>query len=346
MMVGCAYCLTGGRPLERLVLSAEEFASELEVADSLTAAGYGYVEDEAFLAEAARRAGQLPERARRFLADFASREWGACVIAGHRVDDTAIGATPSHWRDRPVPSPALTHEMLIVLYTSLLGEVFGWATQQDGHLIHEVFPIREHQLEQLGTGSDILLTWHTEDAFHPCRGDYLILACLRNPDRVATNLGRVDDLRLDRADTAALFQDQFTIRPDESHTPKNNTNDQATSFAAIAAMTAAPPPVPVLFGDPARPYIRADPYFMDTPPDPDAARALNHLIAEMDHHIQPVILEPGDYLFLDNHKVVHGRQPFSARYDGTDRWLKRVNVTKDLTKSRHYRQPSSPRVIG
>jgi hypothetical protein len=24
--------------------------------------------------------------------------------------------------------------------------------------------------------------------------------------------------------------------------------------------------------------------------------------------------------------VVHGREPFQARYDGTDRWLKRVNV--------------------
>jgi hypothetical protein len=148
---------------------------------------------------------------------------------------------------------------------------------------------------------------------------------------------------LTAAGTAASRMRPFWPRPPAG--PAGCPNGPAASWP-ISRLTAAPPPVAVLFGDPARPYIRADPYFMDTPPDPDAARALDHLIAEMDHHIQPVILEPGDYLFLDNHKVVHGRQPFSARYDGTDRWLKRVNITKDLTKSRHYRQPSSPRVIG
>jgi hypothetical protein len=27
---------------------------------------------------------------------------------------------------------------------------------------------------------------------------------------------------------------------------------------------------------------------------------------------------------------VHGRRPFEARYDGTDRWLRAVNVTASL----------------
>jgi hypothetical protein len=36
---------------------------------------------------------------------------------------------------------------------------------------------------------------------------------------------------------------------------------------------------------------------------------------------------------------VHGRKPFKARHDGTDRWLKRLDVTLDLRKSRAARPP-------
>ncbi|MGW3067931.1 TauD/TfdA family dioxygenase, partial [Streptomyces sp. NPDC001130] len=39
-----------------------------------------------------------------------------------------------------------------------------------------------------------------------------------------------------------------------------------------------------------------------------------------------VSLSPGEVLVVDNDLVVHGRVPFRARYDGTDRWLKRASV--------------------
>jgi Fe(II)/alpha-ketoglutarate-dependent arginine beta-hydroxylase len=335
----------GGCAVERLVLSAEEFRAELELVESLTGR-YDSIEAETFLMEACVRAHELPERVRYELCRFRMDEWGAFVIGGHAIDDAEIGPTPRHWRDRTHPSTALRYEILIVLYTSLLGDLFGWATQQDGHLMHEVFPIESHELEQLGTGSRTLLTWHTEDAFHPFRGDYLVLACLRNPDRVATMLGRVDDLELDQHDVELLFEEQFCIRPDESHKAKNNSDGTTASFNAIEQMAAAPVKIPVLSGDPGRPYIRADPYFMEMPERPAAAQALRRLIAEMDRQIQPVVLEPGDFLFLDNHKVVHGREPFQARFDGTDRWLKRVNATRDLRKSRAHHSSGSLRVIG
>jgi hypothetical protein len=43
-----------------------------------------------------------------------------------------------------------------------------------------------------------------------------------------------------------------------------------------------------------------------------------------------VVLEAGDLLVLDNTLVVHGRSPFPARFDGTDRWLQRAFVVADL----------------
>ncbi len=57
-------------------------------------------------------------------------------------------------------------------------------------------------------------------------------------------------------------------------------------------------------------------------------------------------LEPGDLLIIDNYRAVNGRKPFQARYDGRDRWLKRIGVTRDLRKSRAARSSAdSPIVI-
>ncbi|WP_399082001.1 hypothetical protein ACGH2B_29630 [Streptomyces sp. BBFR2] len=39
-----------------------------------------------------------------------------------------------------------------------------------------------------------------------------------------------------------------------------------------------------------------------------------------------------DILLIDNHRAVHGRLPFRARYDGTERRLKRICATSDLRR--------------
>jgi alpha-ketoglutarate-dependent taurine dioxygenase len=43
-----------------------------------------------------------------------------------------------------------------------------------------------------------------------------------------------------------------------------------------------------------------------------------------------VVLSDGDVLVIDNDRAVHGRSPFVPRYDGTDRWLKRALVVREL----------------
>jgi alpha-ketoglutarate-dependent taurine dioxygenase len=46
-----------------------------------------------------------------------------------------------------------------------------------------------------------------------------------------------------------------------------------------------------------------------------------------------VSLRAGDVLVVDNTLAVHGRTPFVARYDGTDRWLQRTMTVADLAAS-------------
>lgn len=315
------------------------------------------VEDEAFLRGVTVYAHELPRALRSEISDFRLLEADSLfIIGGYPVDDERIGRTPVHWKNRKLPSPALEEEIFFMLCASLLGDAIAWATQQDGHLMHEIFPIKKHENEQLGTGSKELLTWHTEDAFHPLRTDYLGLMCLRNPDRVETTYASVDELDLPENLIEVLRQPRFPIRPDRSHLPKNRgtmegLNSEAEmllrrSYEWIEKLDAEPPRISVLFGDSRRPYLRVDPFFMDLDSlDSASGRALESLIAAIDHTLSGYALMPGDILFLDNYRAVHGRREFVARFDGTDRWMKRLNIARDLRKSRDRRVSAESRTI-
>lgn len=273
---------------------------------------------------------------------------GYLLIRGHPIDDDALGPTPKDWRVRSEPNPAFHEEIVLLLYGALLGEPFGWTTQQDGRLVHEVFPMERDAMAQLGTGSLTALTWHTEDAFHPFRADYLLLLGLRNPDGVPTTVGSLEIDSVPPETVDLLFSDRFIIDPDNSHLAANNGAGQAEQamFDRIEDMRNRSEPVPVLCGNPRSPYVRIDPYFMRTPPgDARAEQALAAAVEAIEDNLVDIVLEPGDVLILDNFRVVHGRRAFNPRYDGRDRWLKRINVTRDLRKSARLRRLSS-RLIG
>jgi Fe(II)/alpha-ketoglutarate-dependent arginine beta-hydroxylase len=340
--------------MNTLSLEAAECDSIESLLDKITSQ-YTSIEDENFLKDSPVFAHELPRRVRAFLNDFRMLESpsGACLIRGYPIDFSRIGPTPEHWRNKPKASPVLREGILLMLFGSLLGDAVGWATQQDGHLVHDIMPIKGLEQEQLGTGSEQLLWWHNEDAFHPYRGDYIAMMCLRNPDRVATTMACIDDVTLTPEQLNVLFEPHFVIHPDESHKEKNRgcaiveggEETLAAAYKRINQMNAAPEKIPVLYGDPASPYMRLDPYFMDKVENEVAQNALNALIESIDNALIDVAMQPGDFLFIDNFKAVHGRRPFKARYDGNDRWLMRINITKDVRKSRDARLSCRSRII-
>jgi Fe(II)/alpha-ketoglutarate-dependent arginine beta-hydroxylase len=342
--------------MNKLSLTNEEYASIRALLNVLTSK-YSAVEDEQFLGEACVYAHELPRRVRSFLNDFKQSECpGICLISNYKVDDASFGNTPSHWKAKPADSPALAEEMLLVLYGSLLGDVFGWATEQDGHIVHDVFPIKENEDKQISTSSAQTIWWHTEDAFHAFSGDYVGMFCLRNSDQVPTTYACLDRIHLKPEQVNVLFEPRYLIYPDVSHLEFNGshaqekTEEPADSLHSarqkIQQMTVNPNRISVLFGHPQSPYVRIDPYFMKhLDDDEQAQQALDDFISLIDEVLGSVVLQPGDCCFIDNCRTVHGRKAFKAKYDGRDRWLKRICVTRDLRKSRSARSSSSSRVI-
>jgi len=339
----------------RFVLAPDEARAAFEFGQAV-AENYDGVEDERFLLDCAVLAHSLPERLRAELCRFRLDEpAGALIVSGLPVDDDALGATPGSWITESRPEASRPHETYLMLCCSLLGEVFGWRLDRAGQLVHDVVPVAGRELEQSGSSSDVDLLWHTEEAFHPLRGDYVALLCLRNPDRTPTTVATVhgDDLSAEHLQT--LREPRFTILPESAFEA-----DEAESAMSVGEkrlyqnarrqldrQSQAPEPVALLYGDPETPYLRVDPAYMPlpVPGDPVATEAFAALAGVIERNHQPVVLEPGDLAIIDNARAVHGRRPFRARYDGRDRWLKRCSVTRDLRRSREARATSSSRVV-
>lgn len=343
--------------VHRVVLNGEEI-DQISLLTRELARLYPTVEDPEFLLHATVFAHELPRRLRVGLNSFRMRELGGgvCVVSGYPVDGANLVPTPDHWRNKPVPSPTMEADIFFFLCACLMGDPIGWSTQQTGYILHDILPIKGYEQEQLGCGSEALLTWHTEDAFHPYRADYLGLMCLRNPDNVETTYARMEDIALDSKWVKVLFEPHFTIRPDDSHLARNHNGTPRgmqvpesllrRSYERMARLSEQPEKVALLFGDPEAPYLRVDPSVMDPiTADPEAAEAFEKLVAAVDQQITGIALQPGEIIFLDNYRVVHGRKPFHARYDGTDRWLRRLNVASELRKSRDARISAEHRII-
>ncbi|AJT69159.1 hypothetical protein T261_7562 [Streptomyces lydicus] len=246
---------------------------------------------------------------------------GLFVLRGLDVDDEAIGPTPAGWAT--AGDSGARHDIQLLLLATVMGNPLAWEGQQDGRFVHNIVPSPGHESEQTGASSAVLLSPHTEDAFHPGRAHLLMLGCLRNHDDIATTAASIGKARLADEDIALLTRPVVPILPDDAYA-------EAQGYAAEA-----PPPVPTLFAAEDGLTLRFDPAY--TPLDEAHApyrAAYRRLEAELARVSVAVSLAPGEVLVVDNDLVVHGRVPFRARYDGSDRWLKRASVRVPGRRSR------------
>ncbi|KOV57631.1 oxygenase [Streptomyces sp. AS58] len=253
-----------------------------------------------------------------FRPDFTTA--GLFVVRGLDIDDSALPPTPLHW-SKAGDAGALW-DIMLLLITQLIGRPIAWAGQQDGRAVNNILPAPGHENEQTGASSTVLLSPHTEDAFHPQRADLLLLFCMRNHDRVATTASSVRHLSLSDEDLDQLQRPVVPILPDDAYTSSEYAGE--------------PPAVRTLWGPPDQLTLRFDPAYtpLDTA-DEQYREAYRRLEAGLSEVSASVVLEPGDVLVLDNDVAVHGRVPFKARYDGTDRWLKRSLARVPGRKGRH-----------
>jgi Fe(II)/alpha-ketoglutarate-dependent arginine beta-hydroxylase len=274
----------------------------------------------AMIDEVPSLAERLPLRLREFLVNSRTAEADVTVVSGLPVDEHLV-PTPIGWDLAAKTGAGQREELVLLLCGTALADPFGWATQQDGRFVHDVCPAPGMETSLTSASSAAALTLHTEDVHHPCRGDYVSLFCLRNPDAVGTTFVRIAALDLPAETREVLAQNRFRFRPDDSH------------VGVVVDPAAGEAPGSVIFGPGERPYLRFDVDFMSAAGgDTEAEQAIRTTVDCLAHAVERVVLEPGDAVFVDNYRVVHGREPFVPRYDGEDRWLKRLNLIRDVRR--------------
>ncbi|NED50671.1 oxygenase [Micromonospora sp. BL1] len=282
-----------------LAATAERLAGLGAVPDRLLQTHAGQIPRD-LVARLSRQVGRPP------------RHSGALLVRGLLAPLAAkCGPTPAHWS----AAPTGPMDLALVLVAAALGQVFGWAGQQDGRLVHNIVPSQGYENLQVGASSSVPLEWHTEDAFHPGRASLLMLACVRNPAGVGTRIASVRELGLPREDLIRLGRPVVRISPDASY-PATGSGPGTTR-----------PGVPTVWWAPDGPCLRYDPaYSTRSHDDPAFEESYRSLAERLEQKARSVPMGAGDLALIDNDVAVHGRVPFTPRYDGTDRWLKRIMV--------------------
>jgi hypothetical protein len=306
---------------EAMVPGEDHAALRALLGDLMTT--YGDVESPEFLRRAGTFGQYLPDSVLEALRSLRYLETEPALVVRNGPADDDPGPTPAHWAD-PASSAARAHEFWLALLLAQLGDLIGFTESQGGALCRNVLPMPRAENDQTGYGSRAELELHVDDAVDDARGDVFGLLCLR-PGRSSapTMIAPVAALDLSALDLDALFTPQYTF-----------TADQASYDR------------PVLFGDREAPYIRMDLPFTEISPEAVAARrAVAGLYAALQAVTVDVPLGRGEALLIDNYRCVHGRRAFDAGYDGADRWLIKMTVTRDLRRSRARRGGPDQRVI-
>ncbi|MCU1396301.1 MAG: L-lysine 3-hydroxylase [Ilumatobacteraceae bacterium] len=241
---------------------------------------------------------------------------GCMLLQGLPVGDLPpTPATPTTPTDKSDAT-----ELRLLTIAAVLGEPVGYQPEHGGDVVQNIVPVSSAASSQTSTSSTVDLMFHTEAAFHPHRPRYLLLYCLRGDAQARTTVASIQGALpyLDSEIVEVLFQPRFRCAVDESY-----LHGRENVLGA---------PIAILTGDRADPTMVFDQDLM-VGIDEEAEEALQTLGETLSAHHSSVVLEPGDLLVIDNDMVVHGRSPFAARFDGTDRWLQRTFVVTDLAAS-------------
>lgn len=201
-------------------------------------------------------------------------------------------------------------------YSLKYGIPVGYDREKNGSIVQNIIPDRKLQDVQISSSSAVALQMHTETAFHPYKPDWIILGCVKGDKKAKTLYATMDEIlyELDESTVWELRNADFTTRVDASF----RLNGEPDKIVVV------------------RPIVGAGDWFLTYDADlmepltPHAKAAFSKLAKAIKKRTRSVVLEAGDVMVINNRTTVHGRNSFAARYDGSDRWLKRILLREEM----------------
>lgn len=276
-------------------------------------------------------ARRIPDRiAERMLAfaDLGS-ESGLLLVRG--LDVGSMPPTPTHNRSGLGRSTVFASQVAIVAH--LLGDLAYYQAEGTGHLLQDMAPNPDYLHRQSSQGSEDELEAHTEQSFSPMRPDYVVLGCLRGEPTARTYIFPARALlsHFTDAEVDYLNRPLWTTLIDDSFHPYVPDPEEIRG------------PFALLSGPAADPMLRLD-QELTHGMTMRAQQLLNRVIDCYRQHRSSFELQSGDIGFVDNTRAMHGRSRFTPRFDGTDRFVVRGFVIRDLRRTSPARLPGSRQI--
>jgi len=272
-------------------------------------------------------AAQLPTAMKLRVLDFINRGSpnGFLLFTNLPMDD-ALPKTPPGNTFKVGEKTSLSKIQGILI--SAMGNMIAYEAEGYGRLFQDVVPIQSMAKNQTSLSSDIELEIHTEQAFSKLRPDILSLACLRGDEKAYTYIlpvGRILENCSSR-EIQMLREPLWMIGVDLSFKLHGQSFIDGDVRGPIAILTGPEHDPELIFDQDLMKGIT-----------PEAENLVKKIVEIYYHHRIAHCLQPGEIIFVDNRRAVHGRSSFSPKYDGYDRFLVRCFAALDYEKSAQAR---------
>ncbi|WP_046754920.1 TauD/TfdA family dioxygenase [Kordia jejudonensis] len=256
------------------------------------------------------------------------------LIIRNLPSDSDLCGTPKNVQEIHTNKNTFISEGCITGISQLFGEIYGYKNEKDGRLIHNIIPKEGKETALSNEGFGKILELHNEDIhLYPYSPTYLALYCLRkdreeNAKTYVLSINKINEILPDDL-KKMLSEELYYIESPESFGEGSRSSGL----------------LPVLKGSETAPQIIAE--FNDMRGiTRESRKALEEFkkICYNSEFLNEISLSLGDYIIMDNRKVLHGRSCFTPYFDGEDRWCQRVFVKAgDLWDWRELFQ--KPRVL-
>jgi L-asparagine oxygenase len=282
----------------------------------------------------------IPSRIRNKLIEFANKgnETGFLLIRAIPLEN--IPKTPENNNSKI--GEQTTIAKIQSIFISVISNMIAYEAEGYGRLFQDVIPVKSMEKNQTSISSSVELEIHTEQAFSKLRPDILSLACLRGNENAYTYILPVKTIihNMSEKENELLKQLLWNTGVDLSF--KMNGNEFIDGDIRGPMSIIREHKDPRLNNDDYRLMIEDPLLVFDqdlmTGITPESNEIIKKIVDIYYKHRLSHNLKPGEIVFIDNNRAVHGRSPFTPKYDGYDRFLVRCFGVFDYEYSSYARE--------
>jgi L-asparagine oxygenase len=265
-----------------------------------------------FYYESKKMSEKVSEEIREKLIHFSKHgsESGCLLLDGFSTEDVISIKTPEDNNQKIGETTNLAKIQSILI--NVMGEQVAYEAEGYGRIFQDIIPMKSMEKKQMSVSSGTELEIHTEQAFSKLRPDILSLACLRGDEQAFTYILPVNYI----IENLTEYEIQLLRKPLWKTSVDLSFKLCGKEFIEGDIRG----PIPIISGPENNPKLVFDQDLM-TGINDEAQQMISKIVNIYYSKRLKYNLKPGQIIFIDNNRAVHGRSCFTPKYDGYDRFL-------------------------